>query len=562
MWKVAALIEGSWIEIDVVELERQPFSTDALRHVVLERLPDFPRLHDYLGQEIEAGGTRDAIELWSAAAQRGALEFDWAGAGRIEAVEEALAYYSATINTGGEKRRTPSTLAWHDHTAVIIRLSGNEQSIRIEYTPSLREENRVARLRHRYASSEHTLEATLDWRGYFGEKSGIIDHWTTLRRRGDGYVASIKGTAGFIVASVLRRLTRPSPTLNEDPTAKGRLITMSEKYPQIASSCPDLSTVTPVAHVDCAIIFVHGTVSCGIQGLKQLYEAPTQTIPHPIYRYEHDTFRKLDENGSELAELISARVHAKRLLIVAHSRGGLVARTALPVLARGGYRGDISVYTFGTPHEGTPLVALGGKALNLLFKLGEDIIGSIPVMTPLTKAYSYLIDSPTLPPGIEALREDSDALAMLRLHGDISRVRSWGSEFDIQTAPSGFGVLVEGVLLGSFTDRLHDLVVPTPSALAFGKAEPVLTCSHVHYFADPAVKAAISSFCPTPGNPIVDLQPAPSAGGVQDMGDYLIIAGVRVPKKKEASVASGNDAVSDRMAVLRSIKIKKPPPKI
>jgi hypothetical protein len=83
---------------------------------------------------------------------------------------------------------------------------------------------------------------------------------------------------------------------------------------------------------------------------------------------------------------------------------------------------------------------VGGKALNLIYKLGEDFVGSIPYMTPLAKAYSYLFDAPTLPPGIAAMRENSDAIGILRLVGNADRVRSYGSRFDIETAPSGFGV--------------------------------------------------------------------------------------------------------------------------
>ena len=141
---------------------------------------------------------------------------------------------------------------------------------------------------------------------------------------------------------------------------------------------------------------------------------------------------------------------------------------------------------------------MGGKALNLIYKLGEDFVGSIPYMTPLAKAYSYLFDAPTLPPGIAAMRENSDAIGILRLVGNADRVRSYGSRFDIETAPSGFGVIVEGALLGAFGKRSHDLLVPTESALGFGRPQPALTCSHVHYFQQATIQNDISRYCPKP----------------------------------------------------------------
>jgi PGAP1-like protein. len=190
------------------------------------------------------------------------------------------------------------------------------------------------------------------------------------------------------------------------------------------------------------------------------------------------TFRSVEENGKELAELIVNRVKANRLLIVAHSRGGLVARFSLNRL-RKSYQGETYLYTFGTPHGGTPLVNIGGKALNLFFKLGEDITSSIPVMMPLTKAYSYLIDTPDLPPGIEVMRENSEVLSVLNEFGDPDKVSSWASNFDLRSGASGFGVEVEGALLGALSGVPHDLVVPTSSGLAFGTAQPVLAYSHL-----------------------------------------------------------------------------------
>ena len=426
MWKAAALSNGAWNPLTLIELPPEPFRSDTVRRIMRERFPNSPLIH-YFEQEAEsADAARDAIERWGTAAQAEAQEFDWDGAARVEALNEALGLY-ASGKPFPDRKDALATLAWHDRTGVIIPLLGEEERITVEYQPALRDEYRVARLQHNYATPEHRLETILDWRGYFGTGSLIGDGWTTMRRRGHGFIASVEGTVGYVVASVLRRLTRDPIEQGRDPTARRRLIAMSERYPQVAEACPDLSSIEPVAH-DCAIVFVHGTVSCGIQGLKDLY--PSIAFPLPIYRYEHDTFQPLHDNASELAELIATRIQVKRLLLAAHSRGGLVARLAQVELEREGYQADVSVFTFGTPHEGTPLVALGGKALNLLLKLGEDIAGTIPIVSPLTKAYSYLMEEPSLPRGIEVMREGSEGLLTMRLLGNPARVHCWGSNFD------------------------------------------------------------------------------------------------------------------------------------
>ena len=362
MWRAAALIEGVWTEIGVIPLEGHPFSSERVWEAAQDRTELQSHLIRYLDNEKSAPETaRDAIELWSTTAEADADQFNWTGPGKIRKLEEAIAvYFESTAEAGTPTK--PATLAWHDQTAVIIPLTGKEKNVIVEYQPSLRDDNRVARLRYRHAGPDHALETILDWRGYFGRNSAVVDGWTKMRSAGHGYVASIGGTVGFVVGSVLRRLTRPQPTLERDPTAPRRLISMSEHHAHIANGCPDLSRISPVDH-QCAIVFVHGMVSCGIQGLKDLYPPPGVAIPHPVYRYEHDTFRPLDENASELAQLIHSRIRTNRLLIAAHSRGGLVARLALDDLLRRGYGGHIEVYTFGTPHVGTRLSRLAGRRL-------------------------------------------------------------------------------------------------------------------------------------------------------------------------------------------------------
>jgi hypothetical protein len=273
---------------------------------------------------------------------------------------------------------------------------------------------------------------------------------------------------------------------------------------------------------------VHGTVSCGIQGLKDLINFPAET---PIVRYEHDTFHAVKENGAELAELITTKLRTKRLLLAAHSRGGLVARFAADELIRSGYPSEIKVFTFGTPHQGTPLAAMGGTFVNLLYKLGGIVVNSIPITSLLGRAYSFLIDCPMLPLGIDVMREDSQELAMLNAYGDGNQVFSWGAQFPFDSNRSGFGITTTGALLAAMAGIANDLVVPTHSAVGFGIPQPVLNCSHTQYFEQPQVQAAIQNFYPAPAaaGAAAAAVPFPATSAIQRIGNDLFINGVRVP---------------------------------
>jgi len=575
MWKVSAFTSNRvWVPIEVIELKEGPFTSKGALEAAKGALPvTHQHLLKHLEQEAQSSElSRDAIELWGATAQAESEQFDWAGAPRLKALEEALALYPDAAHKPSAPEK-PSTLAWHDHTGVIIPLTGDEERILVEYAPDMTDENRVERLRYRYASPEYALETIFDWRGYFGRESAIVDGWRTMRSSGKGFVASLAGTFGYIAGDVLRRLARPAPTLERDPKAKTRLIQMTEKYRHVAEHCPDLSTSAPAAH-DAAAVFVHGTVSCGIVALKDMYPIPAQP-PGPIYRYEHDTFLRLDTNGLELAELIRRRIDAKRLLIAAHSRGGLVAQIAAHQLTMDGYRGDISIYTFGTPYLGTPLVAEGNKILNLLYKLGEDVVGAIPVAKPLTKGLFFTLNEPKLPPGIEAMHEEADGLPMIRMFGTSAKTRAWGSEFAIEQQRSGFGVVAEGALLGALRGHpQHDLVVPTASALRLGAAQGLLHCSHVHYFLEPAVQTAIGAFfapaiAPASVAPPAPVAPSPQVAApprhtpvVENYPDHVVMDGVRVEKSRENPQGAAKKKSADTYARLKELRDKAGPDKL
>ena len=167
----------------------------------------------YLEQEADvtsdistAGGARDAIQLWAKLAEEESSQSDERAPGRVRFVEVAGAQALALFPGGGARDEDdPLGVAWHDYTSFIVSLQRPVQTIEIDYSPEEADENRLNALRNRFATPEHRLETILDWRGYFGRGSAVIDGWNTMRRRGKGFVASLRGTFGFLVASVLRR---------------------------------------------------------------------------------------------------------------------------------------------------------------------------------------------------------------------------------------------------------------------------------------------------------------------------------------------------------------------
>lgn len=522
MWKAYSRRgPGEWTEVQVVEVSTTgPFrSADAARAASDMNLP--PHLRGYLGQEAEVRYlSRDAIETWAGDAASEAAAYDWAGAPRIRAIEEAIAAFMPERSGAGMPEK-PTTLAWHDHTGVIIPIAHDHAEIRVEYIPEPRDAYRMERLRYRHATPQHAFETILDWRGYFGRNSGILDGWTMMRDSGRGYAASFVGEVGFVVGTVLRRLTTPPVTLEEDPWAKTRCVDTEQRYPQVAMECPDLATVTP-PRMDRALVWVHGTVSCGTVGLKDLllpnfgHLAPA--IRGTVFRFEHDTFRKMRQNARDLRDLVAGRLAVDHLLLAGHSRGGCVARLAADMLQRSGYRGDVSVYTFGTPHEGTPLVDIGKTALNLLVKASQELMTNapLPIMSPLNKAMCYSLDSVELPPGIKDMSKDGEAEAFKDLLTP-ANARSWGGAFDIHGKESGFGPAASGTLRGALGSEPNDLVVPTASALAFGTPQPTLSCSHVRYSLEPTIRGAVQQFLAPPAAAPVIASPTANEQAPRDI---------------------------------------------
>ena len=382
--------------------------------------------------------------MWNDSAEAIAKKYEWACPFRVKACDEG----SIGLFKQDEVDARPLSLAWHDDTAIIIALGDAGATLEVQYVPGRADENRLKSLMHRYGGSGYSVETYLEWRAYVGADTGVFEAWHEMRTAGFGYSASMRGVGGILIGRVLRRLSNNSqPTLTNDPTYQARLDESERRHGAIATTYPDLARCGVRLEPRVAV-FVHGTFSCGLQSLK---EFPPPPAGIPVFRYEHDTFRSIDESASDLVSLIADRLRAKELTLIAHSRGGLVARLATKKLRRECPDKRVSeILTFGTPHLGTPLVAIGKRILSILWKIGETTLTGIPVAGIAVQTFSYLIDAPTLPRGIEEMAEDSGLLVGMKDDEINDLVQSWGGDFLVSSRNSGFGPGLMGLLYGSF----------------------------------------------------------------------------------------------------------------
>lgn len=231
-----------------------------------------------------------------------------------------------------------------------------------------------------------------------------------------------------------------------------------------------------------------------------LHEA--RVLRYPTYRYEHDTFVGLAENARELDELITHCFPVedgvgRRIVLIAHSRGGLVARWARHRLTRSSMVRVVDIVTLGTPHHGTPIVSDGLERIARLMGVVETArallrmdtlvdASGVAIEDPISLAGAYLYQAAGLPPGIRAMAPKSDTLLALDEMDRASDYTALGGDCRLAGALPGF---LAGLAIGLF-DEANDFVVATASSTA-GPRSDVVDCSHSAYFADARALTAI-----------------------------------------------------------------------
>jgi pimeloyl-ACP methyl ester carboxylesterase len=333
--------------------------------------------------------------------------------------------------------------------------------------------------------SHHRVRRTLVWRLYIGSNTDCIDG-TTPEENDGRYVIELGRTerAGFLVGRIAFSVNRVFGRDAKDPTAKLRRRLHENELRQGTANpfcCEDIADVANHATA-AAVIAVHGTMACAAGLAATLNQLAGRSLT--VLRFEHDTWSTIDTNSDQLVAHLN-RLGVTRVLFVAHSRGGLVARLAAKKLAPGT---SVEVVTLGTPFRGTPLVsAARGALLGALALLGTLRVVGGPAVDAATRISGFLIRG-RLPEGIDCLRPDSSFFAWAK-HDDLKNTTAIFGTAPRSNKRNSALKFIAGLAEAVFGGEQNDLVVSSASA-APPQATATLraNCDHFSYLEDALVQ--------------------------------------------------------------------------
>lgn len=315
-------------------------------------------------------------------------------------------------------------------------------------------------------SGSKRIERMLIWRLYRGSNSSIVDGTSLVYRGGVRVEYPELDDAAFIVARAA--LVLGGPRTRSDPFARTRLaMALKEDVGlgfRTVHDSPRINHAMPGD--DPVVIAVHGTMGTAIPMARELGNG--RYGEGRVLRFEHDTWHSIRDNSDRLADQIE-RVGPVRVLLVAHSRGGLVARRAADLVRRRSPSIGIRIVTLGTPFAGTELIyAARGGLIGMGAALGALRLLTGGVLDPVSRLTSLLFRK--LPPGIDEMRPDSPFYS-----GDAGRQPDpdlFGVAGDVNAEGDGevWGVAMSGLhgaARAAFgrNSAANDLVVPVHSAM-------------------------------------------------------------------------------------------------
>lgn len=326
---------------------------------------------------------------------------------------------------------------------------------------------------------EEGYDELIVWRIYSGANSFIREAWTLAKNGVHRLLMGAIAGPCFAVGRAVRARSRSLDAERGDPTFSLRL-RWAEK--RIDSEKLRERLVGEAGPFGDAVVVVHGTMSNSVQFAAAVSAcAPTGVT---VLRFEHDTWRSLEDNATELATLVESRIQGTAVLI-AHSRGGLVATRAAQRLHVRSSR-TVAVVTLGTPFDGTAMAVaadvgyMGARAL-----MGGLRLATGPVVDTVTRLLGIAVKL-TPARGLQLMYPSNDALPILRdtlghttaaFAGRVAHDRQdyWG------LASFGRGV---------FDAEPSDLIVPTASATHTNGQ--TVECDHFGYLQVPDVLNALT----------------------------------------------------------------------
>ena len=418
-----------------------------------------------------------------------AIVDEWASARDLSA-GEGTASQLAALNGGPELvgarlvvrgETVGALLFWPDR--VVIPLAERMQGVEVSFTPetdrefSLWGQAQVCLQQH---VPQASVRSGLLWRCSYGGNS----------TDGDGAADAPPGTpigiatygAGFAVARVFTWVG--TSRTRRDPTAARRLLREEAHEEHISDICPRIPVRPMRAPV--VVIAVHGTMATSVPLAREINAAIGAAAP--IVRFEHDTWLPINANANELAHDI-ARLDCQKTILVAHSRGGLVARQAA-YQAQAPSR-SIRVLTMGTPFHGTNMVKTARGALIGFTSASGALAGHLgrPVVSVLSRLGGLMF---TLPDGISCMDPDDRYMQGLWAFPPPPVDIAFGGDTHL-LGPGHQWTFASGATTGIFRGKAHDLVVPADSAIAGSPNTAVLPCDHFNYPHQQDVRTAINN---------------------------------------------------------------------
>lgn len=292
-----------------------------------------------------------------------------------------------------------------------------------------------------------------------------------------------------------------------------------------------------------------------------------------ICGWPHDTLAPIDANAQKLADTLYRQFNESpgtRIVLVGHSRGGLVARAAAVKLASGAYGDFVErirlIVTFGTPHEGSPLAEHDARTLGTYFLLlnatgtaasvldvltylgarsGEGIldlkpIGAATAERPRSYTYQLLEDERS---AAGRLGRPLRVTPVVAIGGNVGRIEN---PTRLQRAAMRFVRWHAGA-------ADHDLVVPLDSSLSADlppSAQLTVPCNHFGYFPADNVPTGVAAgldlaaLCVLAEIPELDqrirkILAERKGGEVYRKGDKLIVGEVAVDVNPRKTPPSG-----------------------
>lgn len=401
----------------------------------------------------------------------------------------------------------PRCAFWHHESSFAIDVSAGYESLELEYIPSGRNAARNSRVISQWRQlagdgADQPVSTLLEVSGVFGTGSFKFRDLLSPRELATGGVRiSLK------IASLPFKLFGGAVTTigeamhtEADGAFPGRLEHEERISGDVATDIPRLAAAHHAPKSPAIAVIVHGFASCAMPAARALKKSGC-SAQIPTYRFEHDTFRWPRENARELAALIR-ELPGTRILMICHSRGGLVARYAVAGLPRH----DASIVTLGTPHRGTPIAstwsvgARAGQTLRVVnsYDYETQATGGEPHPESVARGF---VPRRFPPAGLDALRPNSPFFQdLLEDAPPDDRITAYGGEFRPRESGDGLAALGGEIAAafgsGLFDGEPNDIVVSTASATAVKPGHGhclARSCSHFGYFTDPDVLKALEA---------------------------------------------------------------------